>query len=435
MGNPKHNSLPVCQLTRIQQMVDELNFPGRGTDEHVPFWIDTLCVPVRHKHKQFRKLCIVNMRNIYEQAAAVLVLDSGLQKIPLSAPAPERCIRVHQSIWQRRLWTFQEGFLAPELYYRFSDRSEYFRDLVNDSRKYEDDLQAQGQYISFTRWAEGKASAHFTLVKALIWRIKTGAQDESSRFLVFLPLTEALRPRKTSRASDETLCAATILGIDPTPFLELQEKDDQSLWSWFVSLWSKSADIGQKQLADQRLADRRMELFLQYIGQFPSGIIFNRLPRLQRDGYRWAPRSLMGGRPNDIGDLSAQGQYGQMCKSGEFVGLSVRYPGFRLGTVASHFGIRIVVADGDARYDVQLSPDENGAYPVWEGKLQYCLVMVRAPSELNADGSLAILGSRNQRDGFELRYECRAWVELLMEEVDGDVLGEPLAAETFWVIK
>jgi hypothetical protein len=77
MGNPTGNSLPKCQLARIQQMIDELDFPDRGSDKHISFWIDTLCIPINNPHE--RKLCIAKMANIYAQATAVLVLDSGLK--------------------------------------------------------------------------------------------------------------------------------------------------------------------------------------------------------------------------------------------------------------------------------------------------------------------------------------------------------------------
>ena len=408
MGNPKDNSLPKCQLLRIQNMVDEINFPDRANVEHVPFWIDTLCVPVREEFKDFRKRCIVNMRNIYERAAAVLVLDAGLQEIPRSAPVVERCVRLHQSFWQRRLWTFQEGMLAQELYYRFSDKSQYLRDLTNEAIKYEDQLRAKGIYVSIRETAESKVNVQFTLLKQPISRIKCGWDSPSSRWITFLPLTEAIRSRRTSRASDEVLCAATILGIDPTPFLEIKEKDVQ------------------------RLADRRMELFLQYIHKFPSGIIFNRLPRLQSDGYRWAPRSLMGGLSGDIGDLSDTDNYGEIYKLDQSISLWVRYPGIKLEPIKSHLNTRIIVITGNDQHSVQLSPDEKGNYIRWNKDLLYYLVMAKIPS--SESGSLAILGSKDKSENVNLRHECLAWIELLAEPEDGDVRGEILSEDTYWYI-
>jgi hypothetical protein len=85
MGNPEENSLPECQLSRIQEMVDQVNFPGREPNDHVGFWMDTLCVPVKKEFRSYRDSCIRNMRHIYAATAAVLVLDSWLQAIPHTA--------------------------------------------------------------------------------------------------------------------------------------------------------------------------------------------------------------------------------------------------------------------------------------------------------------------------------------------------------------
>lgn len=37
MGNPSKNLLPECQLSRIQGMVDQLDFPGREPNDRVGF--------------------------------------------------------------------------------------------------------------------------------------------------------------------------------------------------------------------------------------------------------------------------------------------------------------------------------------------------------------------------------------------------------------
>ena len=61
LGNPRENSLPKCQLSRLQAMVNAL-YP----DEIHPvrFWMDTLCVPVGKEHKDLRKKSISLMRDL-----------------------------------------------------------------------------------------------------------------------------------------------------------------------------------------------------------------------------------------------------------------------------------------------------------------------------------------------------------------------------------
>ena len=67
LGNANDNSLPRCQLEKIQRLVNAL-YPE---DTHpVPFWMDTLCVPLM---KTYRKLAICLMSKTYREAEKVLV--------------------------------------------------------------------------------------------------------------------------------------------------------------------------------------------------------------------------------------------------------------------------------------------------------------------------------------------------------------------------
>jgi hypothetical protein len=86
-------------------MVDGIDYPGRIKTKPVGFWMDTLCVPVQDQFKPYRKKSIANMRYIYQNAVAVLVLDPWLQQIPSTSTTPELLVRLCQSAWLRRLWT------------------------------------------------------------------------------------------------------------------------------------------------------------------------------------------------------------------------------------------------------------------------------------------------------------------------------------------
>jgi hypothetical protein len=120
MGNPSTNSLPRCQLSSIQNMVDSLSSqqwepqnrhrsifgprkaPREGQSWKMPmeFWIDTLCVPVQNE--EARNLAIENMRNVYEDADGVLVLDSWVQEVERSESLAERAARLILCTWARR---------------------------------------------------------------------------------------------------------------------------------------------------------------------------------------------------------------------------------------------------------------------------------------------------------------------------------------------
>ncbi|KAL6228812.1 hypothetical protein BDW75DRAFT_226176 [Aspergillus navahoensis] len=411
LGNERQNSLPACQLSRIQLLVDEIYslVPNRPT--HIPFWMDTLCVPVRREHNELRKKCIVAMRSIYSRAAVVLVLDAGLQKVRRTAPFSDIIMALHGSGWLRRLWTFQEGFLARQLYYRLQDTFVSIWTVEGQLQKYKKQLRQHGQYAPFLDIA-ADFPTHYELLKLHANRNRLGLNGLHG---ALLPLMASLQLRRTTRASDEVLCAATILGIDPTPFLNVAGAEDPDI------------------------ADLRMEAFMRHLGSFSAGIIFNRLPRLGRDGYRWAPRSLMAGRIVDVAvgkhASTDSDKIGRVCKTGLSVGLAVEYPGLKLDTSVQLDTGRMVVGTQQSRYEVELFLEDRDVSSTWDNKLQYFLVSARMPTDEDEEWSAAILGSRNSRDGLELRHECCARLRLVSPKLKSDIGAEVLGDSTVWLVR
>src|SRR5256885_2293629 len=116
LGNQCENSLPTCQLERLQAMAsrvcqtkhradlyqDELYEADRfqlvrmdsaqqldstapaashvDPQSEVAFWIDTLCIPIQELHKSSRKVAITRIDNTFQSAYRVLVLDKELQE-------------------------------------------------------------------------------------------------------------------------------------------------------------------------------------------------------------------------------------------------------------------------------------------------------------------------------------------------------------------
>ena len=101
LGNTKQNALRSCQALRLQKLVNDLC----GTENATPFWIDTICVPLR---REGRKQAIAKMRDAYQQADKVLVLDSFLINAPSGIDVKEVAMRAYTSTWGTRLWTLQE---------------------------------------------------------------------------------------------------------------------------------------------------------------------------------------------------------------------------------------------------------------------------------------------------------------------------------------
>lgn len=317
MGNIERNSLPACQLARLQNFVNDLYIDRGGevwnmvdniaktiTDTYrsvvwpiphmetsgkypIPFWIDTLCVPKgKDGNADMRNLAISRMRRTYESAHRVLVLDSGIQQGSRKAPIAERGTRLYSSRWQHRLWTFQEGALAKNLHFQFSDGALYSRDI-------EREIDEMPHLLSV--YQDEVAVQTFRILKLCHGQF-TGAS--ASRCRRMEDAWKELATRSTSEPRDETTCLSTILGIDPTPLLELH-------------------------------AEERMEKLLQLVGELPTTILFHfHGPKLEKHGFSWAPVSFLG----SVTRLSAV-PLDKACESTctllQEGGLSVILPGFR----------------------------------------------------------------------------------------------------------
>ena len=131
LGNPKENRLPRCQLERIQHLVNKLD-----PDETylIPFWIDTICVPLT---PELKSLAIENMGKTYRNATSVLVLDNSLKDVTIAMPAVEIMMRIRYSTWMTRLWTFQEARLSRNLWFQLQDGPVHIDDVGVRVEQYE----------------------------------------------------------------------------------------------------------------------------------------------------------------------------------------------------------------------------------------------------------------------------------------------------------
>ena len=129
LGNPQANCLPRCQLNRIQGLVNSLD-PEEAY--LIPFWIDTLCVPLA---PEIKNLAIINMDKTYRNAEDVLVLDNSWKGVTNEMSAVELMMRIRYSTWMTRLWTFQEARLSRHLWFQLQDGPLSIND-VGDSFKH-----------------------------------------------------------------------------------------------------------------------------------------------------------------------------------------------------------------------------------------------------------------------------------------------------------
>ncbi|KAL4778184.1 hypothetical protein BJX76DRAFT_362966 [Aspergillus varians] len=294
MGNPKANALPSCVLSSIQSMVDNLYSIPRPDQKRmyllfgprnplgprdpnrkpVGFWMDTLCVPVHDI--EAKNQAIADMRTVYEWADRTLVLDAWTRELPIGADITERASRLVLSNWQSRLWTLQEGVLAHNLFIQFQDEACPLESLREEWQMTEKDRPGLRFYSSF-----GNALGTVPLL-----RLSFPSRPPMNRPLRFTGVIGGMHARTTTKRSDETVCIATMLEINPKPLLDIPgKKKPDGISREAKTVW------------ESKTCDERMEKLLQIIGSLNARILFSNLPRMKTEGFRWAPRSYID-RPN-----------------------------------------------------------------------------------------------------------------------------------------
>ncbi|KAL7936130.1 hypothetical protein V8C35DRAFT_296953 [Trichoderma chlorosporum] len=133
LGNADAHSLPYCQLANIQELVDRISSAHGGITKSTAFWLDTMCIP---SERRAHTASLKRVREIFKHASRVLVIDQALCSHAIGSPE-DAIIRIRYSLWKRRLWTLQEGFVvrASNLIFCFANGLFSLRELVD---RYED---------------------------------------------------------------------------------------------------------------------------------------------------------------------------------------------------------------------------------------------------------------------------------------------------------
>jgi hypothetical protein len=358
--------------------------------------MDTLCVPVNNEDA--RKIAIRKMRDVYQYADRTLVLDSFVRELRQSTDIAEKVNRIYLSNWQTRLWTLQEGVLAHDLYFQFKygpQSLQNLQDIFMEERESRPELQFYSTL--------GQALME---VPAFSLRLKSPAKSSLSSS-AFLPLVAAVIARTTTNKSDETICLAIILAMDPTLLLDLPGKNQKKMTQ------------EEKQLREEEACERRMEKFLQMVGTFELKIIFSDLPRLKSEGFGWAPRTFLGRLGITLArrmELNYVDRSAVIKPDGK--GLFLTCPGIILGSVWPGLGCNITVQqDATFHCQVTLIPEEGQSH-VWDSDPATRYVVLSYVPVLRHDDihnqSESIVGIMRGYDEAErcriVRYVCRAQI-------------------------
>lgn len=257
LGNAKANALPRCQLLHLSRLVQSLRPKSIPKDAQTEllFWCDTLCCPV--VPGEAKNKVLAQMKDIYERATCVLVLDASIRLYESEGmSAEEACARILVSGWIRRLWTLQEGALPADkrrVWFQFRDQAVNFDSLWQQIYKtFNNDLVRRG------------------IAGDINWRMRTFRaffnRDSNIPGGDLATVEAAFQHRSVSVSSDEPLLIGTLLGLDVAQILNG---------------------------SDETRIHRMWSLMSAAVCGVPKDILFRLGPRLREEGYRWAPMTML----------------------------------------------------------------------------------------------------------------------------------------------
>jgi len=279
-------------------------------------WLDTLCCPVAPD--EAKKLSLIKMHQVYEQASIVLVLDSSLRSYSTaSMDTLEVLARVFTSRWLKRVWTLEEGALAKRLWFQFADKALSLAELKAKMETiWPNNLQQKTIFFDI-RYEIDRIEQFF----------QPKGHDGSGPNLK--TLDEALLYRKISNASDEPICIGTLMGLSAKAILTPGDDILDALRE------NDNLDEDGQHLLQLKLRDARMKVVWKLLAEkfksLPAQIIFFEEQRIDAQGFRWAPRSFLQAENVYISPTLRKLRWDDM-QPGVVTdrGLQVNYPGFRL---------------------------------------------------------------------------------------------------------
>lgn len=243
LGSVTEKGLPKCQVEKLTHLVQDASGPGP-----TPFWIDSLCIP---QAVEQRKKSIALLRDVYQRASSVLVIDKTISTCSSGddTPIEDLLWAITSSSWAQRLLTYQESYLARRLHLSTANEKLVTWDLDFPYSRILSTLRIL--YTSFEQ--------HLRSLRP------PDTQHGTERKTNIGQVASALNWRSTSRKADETLAVAALLLVDTRKLVDTP--------------------------ADPP-AERMKQLYLLAV-DMPSDIIFFDGPNMVDPPFRWAPESLM----------------------------------------------------------------------------------------------------------------------------------------------
>ncbi|KAL8840538.1 MAG: hypothetical protein Q9170_001291 [Blastenia crenularia] len=345
-GNLCDNALQTCLLENISDLAKKLPWDEGQSD--FPFWIDTLCVPVRPPELQ--TLALNKMRAPYERAKHVLVLDPHLRCLDSKILTPtEIFAQVSCSSWMRRLWTLQEGRLAKKVWFQFADQAVDVQNVffVLDRRR----IPSRFEY-----WI---GAALYIRLWMHIWHRGDRVANTSAVAASLSSTSHALTSRSVSVPTDEALCLFTLMGMDLTQVTAVPPAD-------------------------------RMAVFWRAFQRVPRGLLFSRAPsKMSEPGLHWAPSSFMGFQsdkewngPQDLSSPKEDDPHAVPTSAG----LQIALPGLilhkdliaRMRQFDFTWNVDLIVQDGNSKsYAMRLEEPWRQGIDISASSAQLAIILTR----------------------------------------------------------
>ncbi|KAI0024414.1 hypothetical protein F4780DRAFT_599813 [Xylariomycetidae sp. FL0641] len=279
-GNENENTLWACQLEFIGRALESFKDPQDMSDESIPFWMDTLVIPVDTTDdaaKTRKKKAIRQIHSVFKGSEGSIVLDKALVNMSRGGGPCATAVKILASGWLRRLWTLQEAFLSERLMIAFKEEGGFPRTHLKDFDQLRKEVQAQAQEM--TSIVAGLINTEMRDSIMRDWK-STEVNGPDHGVLLVADSWRASRWRTTSRAAHETLALATLLDVQVTE--QMTE----------LGIRTSAESISEEE------RDNLMKDFWIALGNtpgvgIPAGIIFLPGRRLRIRGFGWAPATFM----------------------------------------------------------------------------------------------------------------------------------------------
>jgi hypothetical protein len=163
LGNEDSNKIPRCQLKFISTLLAKVarskENEGEILTNTMPFWLDTLLIPVQSKipfvarpeditelneepeavmpedFNELKRRAIRQIYHVFHASAHSIIIDKGLLDLDSKGPPWKNVMKILASGWMRRLWTLQEAYLSKRLWITFKQHSGEHHDGMEEFDK------------------------------------------------------------------------------------------------------------------------------------------------------------------------------------------------------------------------------------------------------------------------------------------------------------